>query len=59
MSSAKSHLDLAAITRDVLLARGIANIHDSELCTRCDGSVFHSYRRNGANSGRNLAIVSS
>jgi YfiH family protein len=54
---AKPHLDLAAVTRDVLRARGIATVHDTELCTRCDGSIFHSYRRNGANSGRNLAVV--
>lgn len=58
-SRAKPHIDLAAITRDVLYARGIVTVHDSGLCTRCDGSIFHSYRRNGANSGRNLAIVAS
>jgi hypothetical protein len=54
---AKPHLDLAAVTRDVLHARGIGVVHDTALCTRCDGSIFHSYRRNGANSGRNLAVV--
>lgn len=57
-SKGKPHIDLAALTRDVLHARGVATIHDSALCTRCDDSTFHSYRRNGANSGRNLAVVS-
>ncbi|MGA7617594.1 MAG: polyphenol oxidase family protein [Thermoanaerobaculia bacterium] len=55
----RPHLDLAALTRDILLQLGLRSetIHDSELCTRCDGSLFHSYRRSGPGSGRNLAIV--
>ena len=57
----KPHVDLPAFTRDVLLQRGFAadRIDDSELCTRCDGSVFHSYRREGAGGGRNLQIVTT
>ncbi|HEV8431763.1 MAG TPA: polyphenol oxidase family protein, partial [Thermoanaerobaculia bacterium] len=50
------HVDLPAFTTDVLLKRGIERIHDSQLCTRCDGSIFHSYRRDGS-GGRNLAIL--
>jgi len=55
----KPHVDLAAYTADILRARGFAGerIFDSELCTRCEGSVFHSYRRDGKGGGRNLAIV--
>ncbi|HWW60164.1 MAG TPA: polyphenol oxidase family protein [Thermoanaerobaculia bacterium] len=55
---AKPHVDLAAFTIDILRARGFAGdrIFDSQLCTRCDGSIFHSYRR-GSAGGRNLAIV--
>lgn len=58
-SYAKPHLDIAAFTKDVLLERGFADdsIVDTELCTRCDGSIFHSYRRDGKGGGRNLAIV--
>ena len=58
-SYAKPHVDLVAFTTAVLLARGFTaeRISDSELCTRCDGSVFHSYRRDGKGGGRNLAIV--
>jgi copper oxidase (laccase) domain-containing protein len=42
-----------------LTERGIApqNIHDSGLCTRCDGSIFHSYRRDAGRGGRNLAVA--
>jgi YfiH family protein len=55
----RPHLDLAAITRDVLEVAGLHadSIHDSALCTRCEGSIFHSYRRNGRSAGRNLAVV--
>jgi len=55
---AKPHVDIAGITGALLRDRGFASdrIIDSGLCTRCDGSIFHSYRR-GARGGRNLAIV--
>lgn len=55
----KPHIDLAAFTTDVLLARGFARerVDDSNLCTRCPESIFHSYRRDGAGGGRNLQIV--
>jgi copper oxidase (laccase) domain-containing protein len=58
-SHAKPHLDIAAFTKDVLCEHGFADdsIVDTELCTRCDGSIFHSYRRDGKGGGRNLAIV--
>jgi polyphenol oxidase len=55
---AKPHVDLAAFTKDILKSRGFDDdrIVDTELCTRCDGSLFHSFRRDGS-GGRNLAIV--
>lgn len=55
----KPHLDLASLTTQRLIESGLRadTIFDSKLCTRCDGSIFHSYRRNGPRSGRNLAIV--
>jgi YfiH family protein len=53
----KPHVDLVAYTTDILRARGMDRISDSGLCTRCDGSVFHSYRREGKGGGRNLQIV--
>jgi YfiH family protein len=56
-SRAKPHIDLPGLTTALLTERGVSpgNIHDSGLCTRCDGSIFHSYRRQ--RGGRNLAIV--
>ena len=55
----KPHVDLIALTVDLLRARGFAaeRIFDSGLCTRCEGSIFHSYRRDGGRGGRNLAIA--
>ena len=52
----KPHLDIPAFTSAILRERGFENIIDTERCTRCDGSLFHSYRRD-KKSGRNLAIV--
>lgn len=54
----RPYLDLVAIATDVLVRRGfsLGSVIDSGICTRCD-ERFHSYRRNGANAGRNLAIA--
>lgn len=55
----KPHVDLVAFTIDVLRARGFLSdrIFDSELCTRCEDSIFHSYRRDHKSGGRNLQVV--
>ena len=55
----KPHVDVARLTIDVLRARGFGDdrIHDSRLCTRCEGSIFHSFRRDKRSGGRNLALV--
>jgi len=57
-SRARPHIDLAGLTRFRLLAAGFSAdaIIDSGLCTRCDGSIFHSYRRH-PDGRRNLAVV--
>ena len=54
---AKPHVDLVGYTTDVLHSRGVTAIHDSALCTRCDGSIFHSFRREPKRGGRNLAVA--
>ena len=58
-SRTKPHVDLPGLTAALLVERGFApgSVHDSGLCTRCDGSIFHSYRRDARRGGRNLAIV--
>jgi purine-nucleoside/S-methyl-5'-thioadenosine phosphorylase / adenosine deaminase len=56
---AKPHVDLPAFTTDLLRIHGFdeTRILDSGLCTRCEGSIFHSYRRDREARGRNLAVV--
>jgi YfiH family protein len=58
-SREKPHVDLVRLTADVLRSRGFREdrIHDSRLCTRCSGSIFHSYRRDRASGGRTLALA--
>lgn len=58
-SHAKAHVDLPAMTAALLRERGFAaeRISDSGLCTRCEGSIFHSYRGDGKGGGRNLMIA--
>jgi len=55
----RPHVDLAGLTCRILADSGVRedSIDDSGICTRCEGSIFHSYRRDGARSGRNLMIV--
>ncbi|MEK6371090.1 MAG: polyphenol oxidase family protein [Acidobacteriota bacterium] len=62
----KPHIDLVRMTEAVLRDRGVANVIDTGLCTRCDAPQprnpataqprFHSYRCD-KRSGRNLAIA--
>lgn len=58
-SRAKAHIDLPGLTANLLQELGFkpSRIHDSGLCTRCPGSIFHSFRRDGSGGGRNLAIA--
>lgn len=39
------HLDLIAANRAQLEAAGVEQIHDSGLCTGCNGDAFYSWRR--------------
>lgn len=52
-------LDLPGLVARELERLGVPphRIYDSELCTRCPESIFHSYRRSGADAGRNLAVA--
>ncbi|HLK05156.1 MAG TPA: peptidoglycan editing factor PgeF [Candidatus Acidoferrum sp.] len=53
------HLDLGKANRSQLLAAGLRenNIFSSGLCTACHPSLFFSYRKQGARSGRLLSAV--
>ena len=51
------HVDLAAIAVAQLRARGVTDIEDSGGCTHCEPERFFSFRRDGARSGRHLAVI--
>jgi len=53
------HADLAGINRLQLMHTGIpaAHIEQSGACTCCDAERFYSWRRDGNQAGRHLAIV--
>ncbi len=57
--AARPHFDLVRLTRRLLAGAGLSPgaVIDSGLCTRCEGSIFHSWRRDGTASGRVLAIA--
>lgn len=53
-----ANLDLKAIARVQLMEAGVAQIHDSELCTICgDPTLTFSYRREGPDTGRQAALA--
>jgi YfiH family protein len=56
----KMHVDLRTAVRAQLLAHGVAEecIEDVPGCTKHEPERFHSYRRDGARSGRMLAVIS-
>jgi len=55
----KPHVDLRVAVRLQLRAIGLddANVEDIPGCTRCEPDRFFSYRRDGANAGRLMAVV--
>ncbi|MFT3766598.1 MAG: peptidoglycan editing factor PgeF [Minicystis sp.] len=55
----KPHVDLRKIVREQLAAEGIAGdaIDDVMGCSVCEPALFHSYRRDGAVSGRMLSAI--
>ncbi len=55
----KAYVDLRAAVRSQLRALGLADacIEDVAGCTKHEGERFHSFRRDGAHSGRMLASI--
>jgi polyphenol oxidase len=58
-SKKSHHLDLLKANRSELIAMGVSeqNIHSADLCTACHPALFFSHRRDGAKSGRHIALV--
>ena len=50
-------LDLSAIAKQKLKARGIENIHISGLCVCCNKDLFFSHRRDNKCSDRLLTVI--
>jgi len=55
----KAHLDLRGFTRRQLEEAGIVSdrIETVNLCTACHPDLFHSYRRDGARTGRMMSGI--
>jgi YfiH family protein len=57
----KTYVDLRAAVRAQLVAAGVETdrIEDVPGCTKHEGGRFHSFRRDGAHSGRMLAAIAT
>ena len=57
----KAHIDLRAAVRAHLVHAGLSetDIEDVHGCTKCDASRFFSFRRDGANAGRQLGVIAA
>lgn len=55
----KIYFDIIAAAGRQMVASGVRpdRIYDSGICTCCAGSEFYSYRREGADTGRSMAIA--
>jgi YfiH family protein len=53
----KAFVDLRAAVRAQLAAAGVSTVEDVAGCTKHEPERFHSFRRDGANSGRMLAAI--
>ena len=55
----KYFIDTVGINKEVLLNMGvnINNIFTSNICSKCNSDIVHSYRADGINCGRNIAFI--
>jgi purine-nucleoside/S-methyl-5'-thioadenosine phosphorylase / adenosine deaminase len=51
------NLDLKRIARRELLAAGVAEVDDCDLCTHCEPALFFSHRRDGERTGRQAGVA--
>lgn len=60
-NNGKYRIDLTGLNRRILMDSGIAvkNVVSVDMCTKCRGDLFFSYRREGALSGRMLAVIAN
>lgn len=52
-------IDTVGINKQELLRMGLLeeNIYLSNICTKCNSDIYHSYRGQGIDSGRNITLV--
>lgn len=55
----KYYIDTVGINKKELLRMGLLeeNIYLSNICTKCNSDIYHSYRGQGIDSGRNITLV--
>ena len=55
----KYFIDTIKLNKELLINYGLkeSNIYDSNICTKCNCDIFHSYREDKENSGRNIALI--
>ncbi len=53
----RPHVDLAGAIVIQLIGSGIAQVHKSDVCTRCQPQEFWSYRYSGPKAGRNFTFA--
>jgi copper oxidase (laccase) domain-containing protein len=58
-SRPRPHVDLRRVIEAQLQELGVDEVDHVRGCTMCDRERFHSYRRDGATSGRMIAIVAA
>ncbi len=56
-AEAKTFVDLRRAVEAQLRRLGVRDVEQVPGCTKCDASRFFSYRRDGAESGRHLAVI--
>ena len=58
-SGSTCHVDLREAVRAQLEALRVRDVEDVPGCTKCDAARFFSYRRDGATSGRHIAVIAA
>ena len=55
----KYYLDTKELNRYLLISHGLKpeNIEVSEVCTKCQHDIYHSYRADKNEAGRNLSLI--
>ncbi|HZJ28368.1 MAG TPA: polyphenol oxidase family protein, partial [Solirubrobacterales bacterium] len=51
------HLDLPEVAERLLRRAGVESIERAGICTSCSPSLFYSYRRDGADTGRQAGLA--